>query len=136
MKIEQFFIQPQETSSVSHPSSASRTGGGSPTGGVSHPGSTEKMSFKTALEIASANPAHTTTGLQNKIHGVFSDYIKTWNNTESSLDKRLNKLNPDNRNLIEMQIDINNFNLKTLFLTQCAEACSGTIKRVQQMGNN
>jgi len=92
----------------------------------------EKTSFKTALNLAAADSA----GLNNKISGAFSDYIKTWNSTESSLGKRLNKLSPDNKNLIEMQIDINNFNLKTLFLTQCAEACNSTIKRVQQMGNS
>ena len=116
MKIEQLAIQTHGISDAN----------------VTQSAKAEKMSFKTAMEMAAADSA----GLNNKISGAFSDYIKTWNSTESSLGKRLNKLSPDNKNLIEMQIDINNFNLKTLFLTQCAEACNSTIKRVQQMGNS
>ena len=124
MKIEQILVQPHNTTRMPV---AVQTANG-----VENVSGGGKMSFKTALAIASSD----STNLRNKISGAFGDYIKTWNSTESSFEKRLNKLNPDNKNLIEMQIDINNFNLKTLFLTQCAEACSSTVKRVQQMGNS
>ena len=86
-------------------------------------------SFRTVLDMVS-------TELKDKVANTFNDYINTWNASEASLEKRLKQLSPENKNLIEMQIDINNFNLKTLFLTQCAEACNGTIRRVQQMGSN
>ncbi len=82
----------------------------------------------------SENKLPTTT--QNNLTEIINNYVNLWTASEQKLRSQLKNINPESKKIIELQIEINKFNLKTLIATQCAEACSGTVKRVQQMGAN
>ncbi|MDR2337960.1 MAG: hypothetical protein LBE20_04855 [Deltaproteobacteria bacterium] len=92
----------------------------------------EGVTFKTVLSSVVDNNQN----LKNHFSQMLSNYVQTWNNSETGLKSRLTNIAPESKKIIELQIAVNRFNLQTLLVTQCAEACSGTVKRVQQLGSN
>jgi len=67
---------------------------------------------------------------------LLADFDRIWEKAQIESARKIRALQPGARELVELQVTVNQLGVGTQILTQAAEAANGTIRRVQQLGAN
>ena len=67
---------------------------------------------------------------------LLADFDRVWAKAQIDSARKIRALRPESRELVELQVTVNQLGVGTQILTQAAESVNGTIRRVQQLGAN
>ena len=63
-------------------------------------------------------------------------FSKSWSDAYKEGVARIQKLAPHSRELLSLQLRVNNLNLQSQMITKAAEGVTGTLRRLQQLGGS
>lgn len=92
------------------------------------------QSFKDVLDVVRSD-SRTNNSFSTGVSNALQMFTGDWRTAHNTLMTRISNMSPQSREMVLLQVQVSDLNLRTHLLTSVGETVAGTFRRVQQMGN-